>query len=163
MAERQSREGTNAGIEQLPILLSPHQRFLYPIVASPRRSGFACHLSLSYDSAVGNGPFGSVGSHSIPAINRKTDQRLPQYCDAQEPDVSILLGFEDPVPVLGPDDMRFKAYPGYVIHRRRVEGLFARIERWTRRSDGDNHWRPFSKDVLTLYGKDANSRVANPG
>ena len=32
---------------------------------------------------------------------------------------------------------------GYVVHRYRprIEGLFARIERWTRISDGDAHWR----------------------
>ena len=40
-------------------------------------------------------------------------------------------------------------------YRPRIEGLFARIERWTRRSDGDVHWRSISKDnILTIYGKD---------
>ena len=30
--------------------------------------------------------------------------------------------------------------------------------------DGDVHWRSISKDnILTLYGKDANSRIADPG
>ena len=55
--------------------------------------------------------------------------------------------------------------PGYTIHRYRprIEGLFARIERWTHRSDGDVHWRSISRDnILTLYGKDANSRIADP-
>jgi virulence plasmid B protein len=53
----------------------------------------------------------------------------------------------------------------YVIHRYRprIEGLFARIERWTRLSDRDVHWRSISKDnVLTIYGKDALSRLADP-
>jgi Salmonella virulence plasmid 65kDa B protein len=46
--------------------------------------------------------------------------------------------------------------------RPRIEGLFARIERWTRLSDGDAHWRSISKDnVLTIYGKDAASRIAD--
>ena len=38
----------------------------------------------------------------------------------------------------------------------RIEGLFARIERWTRLEDGDVHWRSISRDnILTVYGSDA--------
>ncbi len=48
-------------------------------------------------------------------------------------------------------------------YRPRIEGLFARIERWTRQNDGDVHWRSISRDnILTLYGKDADSRIADP-
>ena len=38
--------------------------------------------------------------------------------------------------------------PGLVIrrYRPRIEGLFAHIERWTRKSDGDVHSRSASKD-----------------
>jgi Salmonella virulence plasmid 65kDa B protein len=139
-----------------------------PIATSPGRSGFGPQLSLSYDSGAGNGPFGFGWSLSTPAITRKTDKGLPQYCDAEESDVFILSGAEDLVPVLAPDGTRFKddtTVPDYVIHRYRprIEGLFARIERWTRRSDGDAHWRSISKDnILTIYGKDAKSRIADP-
>ena len=139
-----------------------------PIATSPGRLGFGPQLSLSYDSGSGNGPFGFGWSLSIPTITRKTDKGLPQYRDAEESDVFILSGAEDLVPVLRSDGTRFAddaTHPGYLIHRYRprIEGLFARIERWTRRSDGDIHWRSFSKDnVLSLYGKDANSRVADP-
>ena len=54
---------------------------------------------------------------------------------------------------------------GYNIttYRPRIEGLFARIERWTRPSDGDTYWRSVSKDnVTTFYGKTSESRIANP-
>src|SRR3989475_8573709 len=107
-----------------------------PIATSPGRSGFGPQLSLSYDSGAGNGPFGFGWSLSLPAITRKTDKGLPQYRDAEESDVYVLSGAEDLVPVLQPDGTRFKddtTAPGYVIHRYRprVEGLFARIERWT--------------------------------
>ena len=47
---------------------------------------------------------------------------------------------------------------GYAIksYRPRTEGLFARIERWTRLDDGTTHWRSISKDnILTVYGIDA--------
>jgi hypothetical protein len=138
-----------------------------PIATSPGRSGFGPELSLSYDSGTGNGPFGFGWSLALPQITRKTDKGLPRYDDAAESDVFILSGAEDLVPLLDVDGNRAAAaetVPGYVIdrYRPRIEGLFARIERWTR-SDGDVHWRSTSRDnVLTLYGVDANSRVADP-
>jgi hypothetical protein len=139
-----------------------------PIATSLGRSGFGPQLSLSYDSGSGNGPFGFGWSLSIPAITRKTAKGLPEYRDAEESDVYILSGTEDLVPVLQPDGTRFKdgaTFPDYLVHRYRprIEGLFARIERWTRKIDGEVHWRSISKDnILTLYGKDANSRIADP-
>ena len=54
---------------------------------------------------------------------------------------------------------------GYLVkrYRPRIEGLFARIERWTRLEDGDVHWRSISGDnILTVYGIDARSRIADP-
>jgi RHS repeat-associated protein len=140
-----------------------------PIATSPGRSGFGPQLSLSYDSGAGNGPFGFGWSLSLPAITRKTDKGLPQYLDTKESDVFHLSGSEDLVPVLDEDGTRYEdadTFPGYVVHRYRprVEGLFARIERWTKRGvPGDVHWRSISKDnILTLYGLDANSRIADP-
>ena len=40
-------------------------------------------------------------------------------------------------------------------YRPRIEGLFARIERWTNVADpSDVHWRSISKEnILALYGK----------
>jgi RHS repeat-associated protein len=140
-----------------------------PIATSPGRSGFGPELELSYDTGAGNGPFGFGWTLPLPAITRKTDKGLPRYLDAEESDVFILSGAEDLVPVLASDGSRFEddtSAPGYVIHRYRprVEGLFARIERWTRAGDGDVHWRSISRDnVLTVYGKDPRSRVADPG
>jgi hypothetical protein len=139
-----------------------------PIPTSPGRSGFGPQLALSYDSGSGNGPFGFGWSLSLPAITRKTDKGLPQYRDAEESDVYLLSGAEDLVPVLRPDGTRFEddtAAPGYLIHRYRprVEGLFARIERWTQVATGEIHWRSITRDnVTTLYGKDNSSRVVDP-
>jgi RHS repeat-associated protein len=146
-----------------------------PIATSPGRSGFGPQLSLSYDSGAGNGPFGLGWSLSLPAITRKTDKGLPRYFDGgrdqPDSDVFILSGAEDLVPVLTTDtpgnwNLQDVSSPDgkYVIRRYqpRIEGLFARIERWTR-SDGDVHWRSISKDnMLTLYGKDENSRIYDP-
>ncbi len=139
-----------------------------PIATSPGRSGFGPHLALSYDSGAGNGPFGFGWSLGLPQIIRKTEKGLPRYFDGVESDVFILSGSEDLVPLLNPNGSRFEdtdSEPGFTIHRYRprIEGLFARIERWTRRSDGDVHWRSISKDnILTLYGKDSGSRIADP-
>jgi len=138
-----------------------------PIATSPGRSGFGPQLALSYDSGAGNGPFGFGWSLSLPAITRKTDKGLPQYLDADDSDVLILSGAEDLVPVSNPNGTKFEdpnSVSGYTIHRYRprIEGLFARIERWTG-DDGDVHWRSTSKDnVLTLYGKDPGSRIHDP-
>jgi|APLak6261658528_1056013.scaffolds.fasta_scaffold01077_2 hypothetical protein len=146
-----------------------------PIYTSPGRSGFGPQLSLSYDSGSGNGPFGLGWSLSLPSITRKTDKGLPRYADAEESDEFILSGAEDLVPVLkkgdngweldivGPRTINDKTYH---IERfqPRIEGLFARIERWTNQKEtSDIFWRSISKDnITTWYGKTENSRIADP-
>jgi RHS repeat-associated protein len=140
-----------------------------PIAVSSARSGFNPQLSLQYDSGTGNGAFGIGWSVSMPAITRKTDKGLPQYRDYEESDVFILSGAEDLVPVLRREAGHWVEdeyeRDGYTIklYRPRIDGLFARIERWTRIQDGDIHWRSFSKDnVLTLYGNTDESRICDP-
>jgi len=143
-----------------------------PIATSPGRSDFGPALALRYDSGSGNGPFGFGWSLDLPQITRRTDKGLPRYHDTEggdaDSDIFLVSQAEDLVPVLQPDGSRFvdtTSVPGYTIHRYRprIEGLFARIERWTRRSDGDTHWRSITKDnVLTLYGKDAHARITDP-
>jgi RHS repeat-associated protein len=145
-----------------------------PIFTSPGRSGFGPQLSLSYDSGAGNGPFGFGWQLGLPAITRKTDKGLPRYLDAEESDTFVLSGAEDLVPVLvetgGKWQLPAPALPQlqdgeYRVerYRPRVEGLFARIERWTKVHTGEVHWRSISKDnVTTLYGQTPNSRIADP-
>ena len=87
----------------------------------------------------------------------------------------ILSGAEDLVPILVKSDekwVREKIKPRlvggntYIIHgyRPRIEGLFARIERWTNQADpADTFWRSISRDnITTWYGKSPNSRIADP-
>ncbi len=142
-----------------------------PIPVSPGRSGFGPQLSLSYDSGAGNGPFGFGWHLSLPSVTRKTDKGLPRYDDAAESDVFLLSGAEDLVPHLTLDPGHGWIHtslenpphaPGHRIdrYRPRVEGLFARVERWTRTIDGDVHWRSITPgNITTIYGKDANSRI----
>ncbi|HEY0377590.1 MAG TPA: SpvB/TcaC N-terminal domain-containing protein [Pyrinomonadaceae bacterium] len=140
-----------------------------PLASSPGRSGFGPQLSLSYDSGSGNGPFGFGWSLSLPAITRKTDKGLPRYLDADESDVFLISGAEDLVPVLDNAGNRValtRTVHGvaYEIHvyRPRIEGLFTRVERWTRADDGVSHWRTITRDnVTTLFGFDEHSRVSD--
>ena len=144
-----------------------------PVFTSPSRSGFGPQLSLSYDSGAGNGPFGFGWSLSLPSITRRTDKGLPKYFDAEEFDIFILSGAEDLVPVLvdGTDGWQRQPFdspanePGYIVqrYRPRIEGLFARIERWTDKTTGISHWRSISKDnITTLYGNRDDARISDP-
>ncbi len=143
-----------------------------PIATSPGRSGFGPQLSLSYDSGSGNGPFGLGWSLSLPSITRKTDKGLPRYRDHEESDVFILAGAEDLVPVLNDTGERLDSELTQVYgtayqvrtYRPRIEGLFARIERWTQVGTPTNvFWRTLSRDnITTWYGKSEDSRIADP-
>jgi RHS repeat-associated protein len=141
-----------------------------PLPTSPGRSGFGPQLNLSYDSGNKHGPFGMSWSLGLPSITRKTDKGLPSYDDTADRDVFILSGAEDLVPTLRPDGQperrprTVQDMPYEVIrYRPRIEGLYARIERWTATRTGEVHWRSISRDnVTTVYGRDANSRIADP-
>jgi len=105
---------------------------------------------------------------------------LPRYFDAQDSDEFILSGAEDLVPVLVENEdggweqevvpsRKIDKQPNtktYTIRRfrPRIEGLFARIERWTNQTDpADVFWRSISKDnITTWYGKTEESRIADP-
>jgi RHS repeat-associated protein len=138
-----------------------------PVPVSPGRSGFGPQLALSYDSGSGNGVFGYGWSLSLPSVTRKTDKGVPLYRDDEGSDVFVLSGAEDLVPVLGPPVPDRSIGPKtYRIrrYRPRIEGLFARIERWTDKKTGEAHWRSITRDnVTSVYGKDADSRVVEAG
>lgn len=142
-----------------------------PIATSPGRNGFGPALALSYDSGSGNGPFGFGWRLSLPTITRRTDKGLPRYRDEEGSDGFLLSGADDLVPVLvadGQGGWAEEVIPprdGYSIraYRPRIEGVFARIERWTRQSDGDTYWRTLSRDnIASFYGRTPESRVADP-
>jgi hypothetical protein len=149
-------------------------RLSIPLGLTSGRAGFGPALSLAYDSGAGNGPYGLGWRLPLPAISRKSDRGLPRYDDAEDSDVFLISDAEDLVPVLiengagwvqetlpsrfiGTDEYELRRY------RPRIEGLFARIERWTRIDHGDVFWRSISRDnVTTYYGKTAESRIADP-
>lgn len=153
--------------------------FSIPLPFSKAR-GISPPVNLSYNSGSGNGICGLGWSLDIPSIKRKTDKKLPQYFDGSDSDTFVLSNAEDLVPefekdpggdfILVQGDYKIKetdsADGAFRIrfYRPRIEGLFARIERWSRKTSGEIRWRMTTRDnVTTLFGWNAGSRVAEPG
>ncbi|OUL61972.1 SpvB/TcaC N-terminal domain-containing protein [Flavobacterium sp. AJR] len=142
--------------------------------------GTSPSLSLSYNSGTGNGIFGLGWGLSLGSIKRKTDKGLPQYLDLIDSDTFLFSGAEDLVPEFTKDpdgSFQLDVNEDYIIHERissdglfiirnykpRIEGLFARIERWTEKATGRIKWRVISRDnVTTLFGWTNDSIISNP-
>lgn len=150
-----------------------------PLPVSQAR-GVTPSLSLSYNSGAGNGIFGLGWSLNLPSIKRKTDKQLPQYLDSDDSDTFLYADAEDLVPEFkkGNDGSFLKDHTGnYILkeknspdglfnirsYRPRIEGLFARIERWTAKSGSEIKWRVIAKDnTTTLFGWTEQSRITDP-
>lgn len=122
-----------------------------PIPLPPGRGALTPHLSLSYSSGTGNGPFGLGWTLDLPRIARRTDRRVPTYDD--DLDVFVLSGAEELVPVpLGtatPPDL--PAGAGATRYRPRTEAGFARIVHVT--GARDDYWDVWTPDGLrSRYG-----------
>src|SRR5262249_24764661 len=118
---------------------------------------------------VGGRPWGG-------GIRRKHDKGLAKYQDSLESDVFILSGAEDLVPTLMqtpagkwvPEAVPDRTVGGQVYrikrYRPRIEGLFARVERWNNTKDPEDvFWRSISRDNITIwYGKTDASRIRDP-
>ena len=140
--------------------------------------GYSPAFPLSYNSGAGNGSFGLGWEMSLPSIKRRMSKELPRYDN--ETDTFLLGGAEDLVPVFkkdGAGTFISNGDGGYVVdeflsadgnflvrrYRPRIEGVFARIERWMEKSSGILHWRVISKEnITTVYGLNEESRVADP-
>ena len=141
-----------------PDLFTGTGNFTVPIALPPGRNGFQPNLSLMYSTGNGNGAFGLGWSLSIPGVTRKTSKGIPRYYDNPndpllKPDVFILSGAEDLVPVEG-------APSGAQRYRPRTEGLFALIDHF--RDDTNDYWRVQSKDGLICYYGTEASAGADP-
>lgn len=153
--------------------------FSLPLPFAPAR-GASPALNLSYNSGSGNGVFGLGWNLSLGSIKRKTDKGLPQYLDAIDSDTFLFSEAEDLVPEFkrNPDgSFQLDSEGDYVIIERlsadgfftirnynpRIEGLFARIERWTEIGSGRIKWRVINKEnTTTLFGWTDNSIISNP-
>lgn len=157
--------------------------FSIPLPFSQAR-GITPSLSIAYNSGSGNGIFGLGWSLNLSSIKRKTEKLLPQYLDSisrsADSDIFQFSEAEDLVPEFcKADDGTFlkDENDDYIIYeknseddlyiirffRPRIEGLFARIERWTKIEDGEIKWRVITRDnITTLFGWSINSRIADP-
>ena len=153
--------------------------FSIPLPFSPAR-GAAPALSLSYNSGAGNGIFGLGWNLSLGSVKRKSDKGLPQYRDEADTDTYLFSEAEDLVPQFAKNgdgsfqldadgEYRFKEQDTpdglHTIryYQPRIEGLFARIERWTEEATGKIKWRVTSREnVTTLFGWTPNAVVADP-
>ncbi|MCB0841322.1 MAG: toxin, partial [Bacteroidetes bacterium] len=137
-----------------------------PLPISPARAGFSPGLSLGYSSGLGNSAFGLGWTVGIPTIKRKTEKELPKYQDAIDSDTFILSDAEDLVPFLDNEqNIVVRESETHIIKqfRPRIEGLWARIEQWKNKQNGEIFWRTISPDNITsYYGIDSQSRIANP-
>ena len=134
-----------------------------PIAMSPGRSGFTPQLALSYDSGAGNSPFGMGWGVGLPSISRKTQKGIPRYEEGKKSDIFLLSGVEDLVPYLD-DKAPLPEAEGYTVirYRPRIEGLFARIEKWTK-DDGSTFWKSITKEnITTIYGQGDEAKVFHP-
>lgn len=128
-----------------------------PIPTTPCR-GFEPQLSIEYSSGSGNGTFGLGFSLAIPNISRKTSKAIPKY---DETDIFIFSNAEDLVPI--PDSTQTINNYKVTTYRPRVEGLFAKIERWINQETGDFYWRTISKDnIISIFGKTEQARIFDP-
>jgi RHS repeat-associated protein len=141
--------------------------FTIPLPVGSSR-GFTPSLAISYNTGSGNGVFGLGWSLSLPSIKRKTDQELPQYADAIDSDTYVFSGGEDLTPRLQLQDDDWELVEQNSVdnqftikqYRPRIESAFARIERWTNKTDGLIHWRVISKDNSTsILGDTPESRI----
>jgi RHS repeat-associated protein len=153
--------------------------FSVPLPFSPAR-GASPSLTLSYNSGIGNSIFGLGWNLSLGSIKRKTDKGLPQYLDAIDSDTFLFSEAEDLVPEFkkNPDGSFQLATDGeYIINERdssdglftiknykpRIEGLFARIECWTEKTNGKIKWRVITKENdTTLFGWTDDAVISNP-
>ena len=150
-----------------------------PLPVSPAR-GLSPALTLSYNSGGGNGIFGLGWVLGLSSIKRKTDRALPKYFDRIDSDTYLFSEAEDLVPEYQKDPngiFKKDANDRYMIkesldasqqytiryYRPRIEGLFARIERWYDKQSGEIKWKVTTKEnVTTLFGWTAQSRTADP-
>ncbi|MBI3398310.1 MAG: insecticidal toxin complex protein [Deltaproteobacteria bacterium] len=153
--------------------------FSIPLPFSPARGG-SPSLGLSYNSGAGNGVFGLGWTLSLPSIKRKTDKRLPQYLDDMDSDTFLFSEAEDLVSEFKKEidgNLSIDMDGNYIIkekdsadgifnirfYKPRIEGLFARIERWTHKTTGEIKWRVITKEnVTTLFGWSTASRIDDP-
>jgi len=134
-----------------------------PIPLTPGRSKFAPDLKLSYSISNGNDLFGMSWGLSLGKIQRKTQNRIPTYDEA---DTFMLNGNE-----LVPGKNKASELDGYRIQRYfpRYERDFSRIEYWEKINGqhpenlNKGFWKVVSKENITqIFGLSKQAATIHP-
>lgn len=147
--------------------------FSIPLPVSSSRGGFTPLSALTYNSGLGNSPFGLGWQLNISSISRSTAKSIPQYRDSENSDTFTLTGAEDLVPWLEKDGDNWVHHSPeknengitYIVdrYRPRIEGSYIKIECWKRKDTGDVHWRTVSGENIHLFfGLSSESKIADP-
>ncbi len=147
---------TGLGDTFQPNLFSGTGNFSVPLPVTAAR-GLEPQLTLNYNSGSGNSEFGMGFSLSVSGISIRTGHGTPEYMGSE---VYILEGAGELTLLKKTDTVT-----GYLVfsYAPRVEGLFAKIERWFNISTGISYWKIItSENITTSYGTDKNSCISNP-
>lgn len=103
----------------------------------------------------------SSAEELVPTFRRDPDRSFVATRPGFTVDGDDFVRAPDGFPIVHEDEVE-----GFRVrrYRPRIDATFARIERWTRLADpNDVHWRTLTPDnVLSVYGTDEESRVADP-
>jgi RHS repeat-associated protein len=141
--------------------------FDIPVPTSAPR-GVSPRVALTYGSGAGNGPFGMGFDIAVPRFTRRSASLgIPRY-DATDRFSHSEQGTLVPkLTAEGKIEQRLEPANNPVWRvdtwLPRVEGVFARIERWQRISDGVSHWRVQTNANAThYYGQSEEGRIHDP-
>ena len=129
-----------------------------PIELPHGRHGFEPKLELKYNSHVGNGVFGVGWALSLPAIKRKTTQRIPQYGPETDIYTLYLEGRTEELVELSTyqkDEYMIVVYQSVAITQ------WNRIEHWQGlNTPSTDFWRVLAGDnVSSIFGSTTAARL----
>jgi hypothetical protein len=127
------------------------------IPLSEGRNGFGPALSLHYGSSSRNSVFGMGWSLSgLPFISIDTKRGLPKYDGTDNYAFNGAFSIVPQLVKMGSSwNQKIDENADYWIYyyRAKNEDTFIRFEKWTKKTNGEVHWRTRSKNnVLSVYG-----------
>ena len=151
------QEQTGSCSLHVPLGLSPGRGASNPVDGK---------LSLTYQHGGGRSVFGWSWQLGMPYITRSTRHQLPTYTDED----TFEFAGDELVPLLEPPS--WQPYDKLLV----IDGVPCRIRRFRSRTDnaehrvefctptgGESFWRMVDRNnVITTYGRTANSRIADP-
>lgn len=135
-------------------------RYTIPFPVTPAR-GFEPGLALEYNSAGGNGVFGTGMSAGPASIAFATNRHYPTYIGGDD----YVFGGDRIVETATPPETRVEDGQSFQVrfYRRRIESDFSRLEHFLPETGGPGFWRCLTREgEICIFGCDVNSRIADP-